>query len=141
MRRRNVKRKILTPQEKKSISYVKDTRNSYGEAGARSRFSIARNKVDENQALRHGQNLVLKQILKVTKEEIEIVEAKMKSVEPRRWRKWADNPLGERISGKLEGKEEEGGENIELKRFRILQMAKKRWKPKTRYSRWVVKSV
>ena len=134
-----MKRKILTPQEKKLLSYVKDTRNNYGEAGARSRFSIARNKVDENQTLRHGQNLVLKQIPKVTKEEIEIVEAKMKSVEPRRWRKWADNPLGERISGKLEGKEE-AGESIVLKRFRILQMAKKRWKPKTRYSRWLIKS-
>ncbi len=130
-----MKRKILTPQEKKLLSYLKDTRNTYGESGARSRFSIARNKVYGNQALRHGQKLVLKQILKVTKEEIKIVEAKMKSVEPRRWRKWADSPLGELISDKLKDREVCGA-SIELKRIRILKRAKKRWKPKTRYSRW-----
>ncbi len=130
-----MKRKILTPQEKKLLSYLKDTRNTYGESRSRSRFSIARNKVYGNQALRHGQKLVLKQILKVTKKEIEIVEAKMKSVEPRRWRKWADSPLGELISDKLKDREI-CGVSIELKRIRILERAKKRWKPKTRYSRW-----
>lgn len=130
-----MKRKRLTPQDKKLLSYLKDTRNTYGESGARSRFSIARNKVYVHQSLRHGQKLVLKRILKVTSGEIEIVEAEMKSIEPKRWRKCADSPLGELVAGKLIDKELCGA-NVELKHGRILKEAKKRWKPKSRYSRW-----
>jgi len=130
-----VKRKKLTPQEKKLLSYTKDTRNTYGES-SRSRFSIARNKTCGRQSLRHQQKLVLKQTLKVAKEEIEIVEAKVKSVKPRRWRKCADAPLGELISDKLINGEKTRAVDDESKRARILKSAKKRWKPKSRYSRW-----
>ena len=134
MGRQNVKRKILTPQEKKLLSYVKDTRNTYGES-SRSRVSIAKNKTYEHQILRHGQKLILKQILKVQSEEIEIVEAEMKSVKRRRWRKCPDTPLGAVVSGKLKNLEF-GGAKIESKRTRVLKTAKKRWKPLSRYSRW-----
>ncbi len=130
-----MKRKRITPQEKKLLSYVKDTRNSYGESGARSRFAIAKRKSIHHQALRHEKKLILKETIKVSAEEFEIIESKMKSVEPKRWRKFADSPLGEIISNSLIGREL-NGMNENLKRRIILQKAKKRWKPKSRYSRW-----
>ncbi len=130
-----MKRKTLTPQEKKLLSYTKDTRNTYGESRARSRFSIARNKANHHQGLRHEQKLILKQTIKVAEDEIEIVEAKMKSVKPKRWRKCADSWLGELISDKLKDKQQ-SEINEELKRGGILESAKKRWRAISRYRRW-----
>lgn len=129
-----MKRKKLTPQEKKLLSYVKDTRNTYGES-SRSRFAIAKRKTFHHQVLRHEQKLILKETTKVISEELETIESKVKSVKPKRWRKCADSPLGEIISGKVE--ELNSSETVKnFRSRRILQNAKKRWKPKSRYSRW-----
>jgi len=129
-----MERKRKTPQEKKLLSYVKDTRNTYGES-SRSRFAIAKRKTFHHQALRHEQKLILNKTIKVIDEEIDLIESKVKSVKPKRWRKCADSPLGEIISDKVE--ELNTIEIVKnLRSRRILQMAKKRWKPKSRYSRW-----
>jgi hypothetical protein len=130
-----VKRKRLTPQEKKLLSYTKDTRNTYAESHSRSRFSIARNKAYGHQALRHSQKLALKTLTKVTNEEIDIVEAKMKSVEPKRWRKFADSLLGEFVSILLKVREERGI-NEELKTSQILEKARRKARLKWRSNRW-----
>jgi hypothetical protein len=46
--------KSRTPDEKKVLSYQKDRRNTYGEAGARSRYSIRRRKAGVNRSYRHA---------------------------------------------------------------------------------------
>jgi hypothetical protein len=137
MRWRNVNRKNLTPQAKKLLSYLKDTRNTYGESRSRSRFAIAKRKAYGHQALRHEQKLIIKEVIKVTDEEIEIIEAKMKSVEPKKWRKYADSPLGEFVSILLKNREIRGI-NKEIKSSSILEKAelKTRRKNQWHYRRW-----
>ena len=126
-------RKQLTPQEKKLLSYLKDTRNVYGESRARSRFAIAKRKSIGHQALRHEQKLILNQTLKSLEEEIEIIESKMKSVKPKRWRKYADKPLGKYVAGRLEKRY---GVCSEARRSEILLKAKNRTPAKGRYDVW-----
>jgi hypothetical protein len=128
-----VNRKQLTPQEKKLLSYLKDTRNVYGESRARSRFAIAKRKSIGHQALRHEQKLTLNRALKSPEEEIEIIESKMKSVKPKRWRKYADKPLGRYVAGRLEKRY---GVRSAAKRSEILLKAKNRTPAKGRYDAW-----
>ncbi|MGI9055788.1 MAG: hypothetical protein ACR2F2_08310, partial [Pyrinomonadaceae bacterium] len=91
-------RKQLTPQEKKLLSYLKDTRNTYGESRSRSRFAIAKRKAIGHQALRHEQKIILKKISEINDDEIEKIESRMKAVKPKKWRKFSDAPLGEFVS-------------------------------------------
>ena len=126
-------RQILTPQEKKLLSYVKDTRNTYGESRARSRFAIAKRKSIGHQALRHEQKLILNKTLKAPEEEIEIIEAKVKSVKPKKWRKCADKPLGKYVAGQLERRY--GVQDV-AKQSSILKKAKKRTRALSRYDGW-----
>ena len=130
-------RKILSPQEKKFLSYLKDTRNTYGESRSRSRFAIAKRKKYGHQALRHEQKLILNEIVKVTNEEIEIIEAKMKSVEPKKWRKYADAPLGEFVSILLD-KRKKHGINEKLKFTRIMAKAERKSPKRWARSRWSI---
>jgi len=115
----------LTPQEKKLLSYLKDTRNTYGESRSRSRYAIAKRKAYGHQALRHEQKLILKEVVKVTSEEIENVEADMKSVEPKKWRKYADASLGEFVSILLSGRKMRGT-NEKIKISKILTRAEQK---------------
>lgn len=126
-------RKQLTPQEKKLLTYLKDTRNTYGESRARSRFAIAKRKAIGHQAMRHEQKLILNETLKAPNEEIEIIESKMKSVEPKRWRKYPDKPLGKFVAGQLEKRY---GDQSTKKQRRILKKAKNRTPAKSRYDVW-----
>lgn len=125
-------RKQLTPQEKKLLTYLKDTRNVYGES-SRSRFTITKRKTFRRQALRHEQNLILKKTLKVSAEEIEIIESEVKAVKPKNWRKYADKPLGKVVAGKLQGRY---GDRRQEKQSEILKKAKNRTPVKSRYDRW-----
>ena len=126
-------RKQLTPQEKKLLSYLKDTRNVYGESRARSRFAIAKRKSIGRQALRHEQKLTLNRTLKSTEEEIEIIESEMKSVKPKRWRKYADQTLGKYVAGQIEKRYEISSA---AKQSKILLKAKNRTPAKGRYDVW-----
>ena len=130
-------RKNLTPQAKKLLSYLKDTRNTYGESRSRSRFAIAKRKAYGHQSLRHEQKIIIKEVLKVTYEEIETIEAKMNSIEPKKWRKYADSPLGEFVSVLLKSRKVRGI-NKDLKSSDILEKAelKSKGKSKWHYSRW-----
>ena len=123
-------RKQLTPQEKKILSYLKDTRNSYGESRSRSRFAIAKRKAIGHQALRHEQKIILNKIVDVNEEEVEKIESQVKSVKPKKWRKCPDAPLGEFVSILLD-KRKRSGVNKTLKISKILAKAEgkspKRW--------------
>ena len=123
-------RRRLNPKEKKLLSYLKDTRNVYGESRSRSRFAIAKRKSIGHQALRHEQKLILNRTLKSTEEEIEIIESKVKSVKPKRWDKYADKPLGKYVAGRLEKRY---GLRGAAKQSEILLEAKNRTPVKGRY--------
>lgn len=128
-------RKNLTPQEKKLKSYLKDTRNDYAESRSRSRFAIAKRKAYGHQALRHEQKSILKELFKVTDEEIEDIEAKMKSVEPKKWRKYADAPLGKFVSVLLSERKRHGM-NDKIRISRILTRAEQKSPKRWSRSRW-----
>jgi hypothetical protein len=74
----------LTPQEKKVLSYQRDRRNAYGEAGARSRYAVRRRKQGVNRANRRmtAQSL--------SEHEPGVSELDPLSRRPKRWQKSAD---------------------------------------------------
>jgi hypothetical protein len=83
--------------------------------------------------LRHEQKLILNQTLKSQDEEIEIIESKVKSVKPKRRRKYADKPLGKFVAGQLEKRY---GIRRAAKHSKILVKAKNRTPAKSRYDVW-----
>lgn len=83
----------MTPQEKKAKSYKHDRRNAYGESDKGSRKSIPRNKaISRRQLRRIGKQLVQ---LEEANDINENVEAKLKSVGRKAWKKYPDVSLGE----------------------------------------------
>lgn len=128
-------RKQLTPQEKKLLSYLKDTRNTYGESRSRSRFAISKRKAIHHQALRHEQKIILSKIINVNEEEVENLESKVKSVKPKQWRKVSDSTLGEFVSILLNNRKR-SGINSTLKTSKILAKAKSRSSKSWVKNRW-----
>ncbi|WP_123812288.1 hypothetical protein [Ottowia oryzae] len=100
------KRKSLTPQQKKALSYQKDRRNTYGERGANSRFSIRQNKVLTQQALRSVENQLLSSAINATSDRssLDLVENALRSAPQtkRRFFKSPDTPLGIVVNRKLQ---------------------------------------
>ncbi len=92
-----------TPQEKKRLSYAKDCRNCYGENDKGSRTSIRRNKAHSNRRLRRAVVLTL-QIETVNNDSVErdLLQETIRKFTRKKWRKWADKPLGEIVKGKVE---------------------------------------
>ncbi len=86
--------KQKTPQEKKSLSYAKDCRNTYGETDKGSRKSIRKNKTIQNQVYRSKVNQVLNEIKDTKLENAEIIESKAKAIQKGNWKKCSDTPLG-----------------------------------------------
>ncbi len=128
-------RKKLTPQEKKLLSYLKDTRNTYGESRSRSRFAIAKRKAIGHQAFRHEQKIILNKIVDINDEEIEKIESQVKAVKPKKWRKISDAPLGEFVSALLNIRKK-SGVNITLKTSRILEKAERKSPKSWSRNRW-----
>jgi len=86
----------MTPQQKKRLSYAKDRRNTYGENSKASRKGIPLSKAREIRADRHAQDHALAQALRATDpDRLDAVENKVRSTEPRQWRKSPDEPLGQ----------------------------------------------
>jgi hypothetical protein len=79
----------LTPQDKKILSYQHDRRNSYGEAGARSRFAIRRRKQLVNKANRRAATQALHS------SPPEVADLEVQGHQPKRWEKSPDKPLVE----------------------------------------------
>lgn len=93
---------MKTPQEKKSLSYQKDRRNTYGENSKASRKNIPLSKALAIRAERHSQDHMLMGTLKANDDEqLVLIENSVRSTKPRQWRKSADKPLGEALARRL----------------------------------------
>jgi hypothetical protein len=79
-----------TPAEKKVLSYQKDRRNTYGETGARSRYSIRRRKAGVNRAYRHA----IREELSLAARTGDPGEDPSDQVIRKNWTKHPDEPLG-----------------------------------------------
>ena len=98
--------KRRTPQEKKRLSYEHDRRNVYGESPHAARKIIPLRKAQRNRANRHYQNQQLRYCGPVPDELVaNELESRMRHKTPNYWKKFADAPLKEVVSRKLEGRE------------------------------------
>ena len=79
-----------TPGEKKVLSYQKDRRNTYGEAGARSRYAIRRRKAEVNRTYRHAVRVGLS----LAARSEDPGEDPAEQVIRKGWKKLPDEPLG-----------------------------------------------
>lgn len=86
---------MKTPQEKKRLSYAKDRRNTYGENSKSSRKNIPLSKALDIRAERHNQDRFTKLMASSTDvDDLIAIENRVKSTDPREWRKGPDEPLG-----------------------------------------------
>ena len=99
-------KKRRTPQEKKSLSYLKDTRNDYGENDKASRKAIPFRKALINRTYRKAVNQVMKNLTIISDVEIEKTNNKTKEVRRKNWKKHPDKPLGKYLKDKVKFKEE-----------------------------------
>jgi hypothetical protein len=93
-----------TPAEKKVLSYQKDRRNTYGETGARSRYSIRRRKADVNRTYRHA----VRAVLSLAARSEDPGEHLADQVIRKGWKKLADEPLGAVVRRKQTRRERMG---------------------------------
>lgn len=101
-------KKVLSPQEKKLLSYKKDRRNTYGERGSHSRHAIENHKNRDRRAFRRKVNQVLAVVENEIGNEPEILDAEVNGVKRRNWKKCADEPLGKVVKWKLERRQRMG---------------------------------
>jgi hypothetical protein len=111
-----------TPAEKKVLSYQKDGRNTYGETGARSRYSIRRRKAGVNRAYRHA---VREELSRAARND-DLGEEPSGEVTRRRWTKRPDEPLGAVVRRKLARRERTGISGDRPEESRNQQEAKRR---------------
>jgi hypothetical protein len=106
-------KKIITPQEKKKLSYAKDCRNTYGENDKSSRKNIPLRKAKANRSDRKKLNDILQKVENHTDisdiEIIESIENEVLSVKRNYWKKCSDEPLGKAVERKLERQENHAG--------------------------------
>ena len=101
-------KKILSPQEKKLLSYEKDRRNTYGERGSHSRHAIENHNNRDRRAFRRKANQVLATAQANTAEEPEKLGSQVRAVHRRNWKKCSDRPLRLVVERKLERRERNG---------------------------------
>jgi len=102
--------KQKTPQEKKTLSYAKDCRNTYGENDKSSRKNIPLRKAKVNRVYRKKVNQVLQQINgNVNLDNADLLETKARNVRKEDWKKSSDTPLGEFVERQLERRESHAG--------------------------------
>jgi hypothetical protein len=90
-----------TPQEKKTLCYAKDRRNTYGENDKASRKLVPLRKARVNRGFRRKINEVLKSPEGHPLETADILEAQVRNIKREDWKKSADQPLGIVIEEKL----------------------------------------
>jgi hypothetical protein len=102
--------KQRSPQEKKSLSYAKDCRNTYGENDKSSRKNIPLKKARINRAYRKKVNTVLQQVNgEIDLEKADLVENVATSIKRDNWKKSPDMPLGKLVAGQLEHRKTQAG--------------------------------
>lgn len=94
-------KKVRSPQEKKSLSYGKDRRNTYRENSKSSRKNIPRSKALDIRRKRHETNQALDAVLQAISQDQQVAaELAVLASKPRRWEKRPDVPLGEYLTAK-----------------------------------------
>jgi Skp family chaperone for outer membrane proteins len=101
-------KKVLSPQEKKLLSYEKDCRNTYGESGSHSRHAIENHNNRDRRAFRRKANQVLVTVQANTAEESESLDSEVKAVHRRNWKKYSDQALRIVVERKLNRRERNG---------------------------------
>jgi len=92
---------MKTPQEKKSLSYAKDRRNTFGENSKASRKGIPLAKARANRIERHAQDhLLAVAVVAQTEDALTSVEVSVRATKPRQWKKSPDAPLSEYLARK-----------------------------------------
>lgn len=102
--------KRKTPQEKKTLSYAKDCRNTYGENDKSARKTIPLRKAKVNRGYRRKINQTLQEIANnIDLEKAELAESEARNIKREYWKKCSDEPLGKVVEGKLERRENHAG--------------------------------
>ena len=101
-------KKVLSPQEKKLLSYEKDCRNTYGERGSHSRHAIENHNNRDRRAFRRKANQILSTAQDANLKEPESLDAQVKAVQRRNWKKCSDQALRIVVERKLERRERNG---------------------------------
>ncbi|WUI00861.1 hypothetical protein OHR68_03315 [Spirillospora sp. NBC_00431] len=108
-----------SPQEKKRISYAKDSRNAFAENDKSSRNAVRLNKRFPNRANRHRvQQILLDATGSPDHETANDVDERLARKRPKKWRKEPGLPLGDWVESRLQrrvrlddnGKDETTGE-------------------------------
>ncbi|MDG2530312.1 hypothetical protein [Caulobacter endophyticus] len=100
-----------TPQEKKALSYERDSRNDYTSSDKSIRRLIPLRKAKESRRVRHGADQALHRIVEGGCEEaVDLLENTLSTDVARvgGWRKWEAVSLGETVRGQLERRERLG---------------------------------
>ena len=86
-----------TPQEKKSLSYANDCRNTYGENDKASRKAIPARKAGESRKTRRKANQALNIVDRLDDESAEVIESSLRQDIERigGWKKSSDVPLAD----------------------------------------------
>jgi hypothetical protein len=101
-----------SPQEKKTLSYKKDRRNTYGENAKSSVKSIRVRKRLVNRAARRVANQALSPIVGENgRDQIEQSDKRLTRKASKGWSKFPDEPLGEVLIAKLKRKVRLGIDN------------------------------
>jgi hypothetical protein len=103
-----------SPQDKKILSYLKDTRNSYGESHKASRKAIPARKAWVNRTYRRS-------VRQVTRNEVEDIEGLAEdapAVRRKPWKKQPDRTLGEHLNNKWRVRQERGGNEASTSQLR-----------------------
>jgi hypothetical protein len=118
-------KRVRSPQEKKALSYAKDGRNTFAEARAKSRSTVAKRKASASRALRRAETIATSKVAGSTDGgEIEVLRTGR-----REWRKIPDAPLAEFVDRTLI-RRTRGGMNQTGKQSVLLEKAKKAAKPR-----------
>jgi hypothetical protein len=97
------RKRARSPQEKKTLSYRKDRRNTHGENDKASRKLIPLRKALDRRADRRKTQAALDTVARATEAAKDVVESSARKGTGRigGWVKWRDTPLGKVVAAKL----------------------------------------
>jgi hypothetical protein len=97
-------KRILSPPEKKILSYAKDGRNTVAESRSKADKAITKRKEKANRALRRAESVVSAEAAQRPDD----VDAFVARTGRKSWRKIPDSPLGEYVAARLRNRKRRG---------------------------------
>jgi len=114
-----------SPQEKKTLSYSKDGRNTVAESRAKARTAIAKRKASASRALRRAETVATSKIRTLGGE----AEVEVSRTGRRSWQKVPDAPLAEFV-GRTLNRRASGRMNRGDKKSALLEQGRRTAKPR-----------